>query len=66
MTREIPSKHRNGEIHKVPFEIGSDFLSKWTSYRDDGFHVSITEGRDYFLACKVMPGDPIPEVPAGW
>lgn len=54
----IDPLHYDGSLHRVPFAVGADFLAKWSSYREDGFTVSLRDG--HFLACKIMPGDPIP------
>ena len=48
----------DGRLHRIPFTVGDDFIAKMNALRDDGFTYQIHA--DHFLACKVMPGDPIP------
>lgn len=56
----IDPSHFDNEMHKVKFTVGADFTKKWDAYRADGFTVALG-GEDFFLACKLLPHQPIPE-----
>lgn len=60
MAHQIDLAHYDGRLHAVPFIVGADFFAKWEAYRADGFTVSIDGQRQCILACKIMPGEPIP------
>ena len=62
MTYQIPASLYDGQMHRVPYEIGPDFGAKWAALRGDGFTVAIGDG--HILACKIMPGEPLPAMAA--
>lgn len=52
-TYAIPSAHYDNGTHKVPFQIGADFIAKIEAYKADGFFYCLV-GNQHFLVRKVM------------
>ncbi len=62
MTYTIPASLYDGQMHRVPFAVGDDFIAKWEALRADGFTVGI--GNSVIHACKIMCGEPLPKAVA--
>lgn len=58
MTYCPPAEMYDNLMHRVPFEVGTDFTQKWDGLREAGFAVSIASGE--LLAFKSMPNEPVP------
>lgn len=62
MTYTIPASLYDGLMHRIPFDVGQDFVAKWEALRADGFTVCLRA--DEILACKIMCGEPLPRMVA--
>lgn len=58
---EIPRAFYDGNMHVLPFRLGSDFRAKREALLADGFFVAFDPADNVLKAFKAMAGDPTPE-----